>query len=50
MSRQDIPVKWKRLSIGVIKGGIGGLSVAIAFRRAGHKVTIYEKSKRLRGS
>ena len=30
--------------MGVIGGGIGGMSVAIALRRAGHDVTIYEKS------
>ncbi|KAH7353713.1 hypothetical protein B0T11DRAFT_230524 [Plectosphaerella cucumerina] len=35
---------WRRLNIGVIGGGIGGMSVAIALRRAGHEVTIYEKS------
>ncbi|KAL1307022.1 hypothetical protein AAFC00_005648 [Neodothiora populina] len=35
---------WRRLNIGVIGGGIGGLSVAIALRRAGHKVTIYERN------
>ncbi|KAJ5239006.1 hypothetical protein N7468_003625 [Penicillium chermesinum] len=35
---------WRRLSVGVIGGGIGGMSVAIALRRAGHDVTIYEKS------
>lgn len=34
---------WRRLSVGVIGGGIGGLSVAIALRRAGHEVTIYER-------
>jgi salicylate hydroxylase len=35
---------WRRLNVGVIGGGIGGMSVAIALRRAGHDVTIYEKS------
>lgn len=34
---------WRRLSVGVIGGGIGGLSVAIALRRSGHEVTIYER-------
>ena len=34
---------WRRLSIGVIGGGIGGMSVAIALRRAGHEVVIYER-------
>lgn len=31
------------LNIGIIGGGIGGMSAAIALRRAGHYVTIYEK-------
>ncbi|CAK7221146.1 hypothetical protein SEUCBS140593_004471 [Sporothrix eucalyptigena] len=35
---------WRRLNVGVIGGGIGGMSVAIALRRAGHEVTIYEKA------
>ncbi|KAF7717769.1 Aromatic-ring hydroxylase-like protein [Penicillium ucsense] len=35
---------WRELSVGVVGGGIGGMSVAIALRRAGHVVTIYEKS------
>lgn len=35
---------WKRLNVGVVGGGIGGMSVAIALRRAGHEVTIYERS------
>ncbi|RDA95889.1 hypothetical protein CP533_5225 [Ophiocordyceps camponoti-saundersi (nom. inval.)] len=35
---------WRRLDIGIIGGGIGGMSAAIALRRAGHRVTIYEKS------
>ncbi|RFU27330.1 hypothetical protein B7463_g8996, partial [Scytalidium lignicola] len=34
----------KRLSVGVVGGGIGGMSVAIALRRAGHDVTIYERN------
>ncbi|KAF2997933.1 hypothetical protein E8E13_005366 [Curvularia kusanoi] len=34
---------WRQLDVGVLGGGIGGMSVAIALRRAGHKVTIYEK-------
>ncbi|KAI4957344.1 hypothetical protein J4E86_005818 [Alternaria arbusti] len=35
---------WRPLSVGVIGGGIGGLSSAIALRRAGHTVTIYERN------
>ncbi|KAF9249791.1 hypothetical protein DTO013E5_8218 [Penicillium roqueforti] len=35
---------WRSLNVGVIGGGIGGMSVAVALRRAGHTVTIYEKS------
>ncbi|KAK1574501.1 salicylate hydroxylase [Colletotrichum navitas] len=35
---------WRELNVGVIGGGIGGASVAIALRRAGHNVTIYERN------
>lgn len=35
---------WRKLDVGVIGGGIGGMSVAIALRRAGHKVSIYERN------
>ncbi|KEZ39491.1 Glutamate synthase (NADPH) [Scedosporium apiospermum] len=35
---------WRRLSVGVVGGGIGGMSVAISLRRAGHDVTIYERN------
>lgn len=35
---------WRPLNVGVVGGGIGGMSVAIALRRAGHVVTIYERS------
>lgn len=34
---------WRRLNGAVVGGGIGGLSVAIAMRRAGHDVTVYER-------
>ncbi|KAJ4989223.1 salicylate hydroxylase [Stagonosporopsis vannaccii] len=34
---------WRRLNVGVIGGGIGGLATAIALRRAGHDVIIYER-------
>lgn len=35
---------YRTLDVGVIGGGIGGMSVAIALRRGGHNVTIYERS------
>ncbi|KAM0477786.1 hypothetical protein ACHAPX_005551 [Trichoderma viride] len=41
--KSEIPSGWRRLNVGVVGGGIGGMSVAIALRRAGHEVTIYEK-------
>ncbi|KAL6922920.1 hypothetical protein ACHAPO_011930 [Fusarium lateritium] len=43
---KDTPTmpNWKKLSVAVVGGGIGGMSVAIALRRAGHSVTIYERS------
>ncbi|KAL7796726.1 hypothetical protein V8C37DRAFT_371285 [Trichoderma ceciliae] len=40
----NFPCGWRRLIVGVVGGGIGGMSVAIALRRAGHEVTIYEKN------
>jgi salicylate hydroxylase len=43
---KDTPTmpNWKHLSVAVVGGGIGGMSAAIALRRAGHSVTIYERS------
>jgi len=35
---------WRQLDIAVIGGGIGGLAAAVSLRRAGHKVTIYERA------
>ncbi|TRM64901.1 hypothetical protein BD626DRAFT_567760 [Schizophyllum amplum] len=35
--------QWKKLDVAVMGGGIGGLSAAVAMRRAGHKVTVYER-------
>ncbi|ATY64871.1 Fungal specific transcription factor [Cordyceps militaris] len=39
----NTPSTWRPLNVGVVGGGIGGMSVAISLRRAGHGVTIYEK-------
>jgi 2-polyprenyl-6-methoxyphenol hydroxylase-like FAD-dependent oxidoreductase len=33
------------MNIGIAGGGVGGLTAAIALRRAGHEVTVYEQSK-----
>ncbi|KAF8884604.1 hypothetical protein BD779DRAFT_1787139 [Infundibulicybe gibba] len=35
--------QFKRLNVAVVGGGLGGLSAALALRRAGHQVTIYER-------
>lgn len=35
---------WVSLDVAVIGGGIGGLAAATSLRRAGHKVTIYERA------
>ncbi|EFW16279.1 hypothetical protein D8B26_006035 [Coccidioides posadasii str. Silveira] len=35
---------WRPLDIAIVGGGIGGLAAAIALRRAGHKVTMYERA------
>jgi salicylate hydroxylase len=35
---------WRKLNVGVVGGGIGGMCSAIALRRAGHDVVIYERS------
>jgi len=35
--------EFRSLNIAVIGGGLGGLSAAISLRRAGHKITIYER-------
>lgn len=35
---------WAPLDFAVVGGGIGGMAVAIALRRAGHAVTIYERA------
>ena len=36
-----------KLNIAIIGAGIGGLSAAIALRRSGHTVTIYESAGQL---
>jgi salicylate hydroxylase len=33
------------LNIGIAGGGVGGMTAAIALRRAGHEVTVYEQAK-----
>jgi salicylate hydroxylase len=38
------PAGWRELNVAVIGGGVGGMCVATALRRAGHKVTIYERN------
>lgn len=35
--------EWRQLDVGVVGGGIGGMAAAVALRRAGHKVSIYER-------
>ncbi|KAL1410679.1 hypothetical protein Q8F55_004698 [Vanrija albida] len=34
---------WKQLHVAVVGGGLGGMATAVALRRAGHKVSIYER-------
>ena len=36
---------WSVLDDAVVGGGIGGLAAAVALRRAGHDVTIYERAE-----
>lgn len=43
-SQFDLRPAWRHLNVGVVGGGIGGMAVAVALRRAGHSVTIYERN------
>jgi salicylate hydroxylase len=38
------PTAFKALNIAIIGAGLGGLSTALSLRRAGHNITIYERS------
>ncbi|KAE9969433.1 hypothetical protein BLS_001881 [Venturia inaequalis] len=44
MGSIDPPSTWKQLDVAVIGGGVGGLAAATSLRKAGHKVTIYERA------
>lgn len=35
---------WRQLDVAIVGGGIGGMSAAIALRRQGHRVSIYERA------
>ncbi|KAJ4423611.1 hypothetical protein N0V82_001779 [Gnomoniopsis sp. IMI 355080] len=43
-SQFDLRPAWRHLNVGVVGGGIGGMAVAVALRRAGHSVNIYERN------
>jgi salicylate hydroxylase len=43
---ERINVREDMLKIGIIGGGIGGLAAAIALRKAGHQVTVFEQAER----
>lgn len=43
MSPTATSYNWKPLNVIVLGGGLGGLSTALALRRAGHNVKIYER-------
>ena len=34
---------FKQLEVAIIGGGIGGMAAAVSLRRAGHRVSIYER-------
>ena len=40
----SFPSAFKALNIAIIGAGLGGLSTALSLRRAGHDITIYERS------
>ena len=43
MTQHLSSMPFKQLEVAVVGGGIGGMAAAIALRRAGHKVKIYER-------
>jgi salicylate hydroxylase len=40
----SIETTWRELDVAVIGGGIGGMAAATSLRKAGHRVTIYERA------